>query len=80
MSESAVTFTDWERARLAQYAAATALTYIDHHLRGTNGRSGKSGLFPHEQEEMERWKALSEKLSVSASTPHTPTGESKPDD
>lgn len=47
--------TEWERSKLSQHASANALTYMGHHARG--------GLFPNETEEMERWKALAEKLS-----------------
>lgn len=51
--------TEWERSKLSQYASGNALTYMGHHARG--------GLFPNEIEEMERWKALSEKLDRTAS-------------
>ena len=50
-----VELTEWGRTKLLQHAAATSLTYMGHHARG--------GLFPKEIEEMERWKALAEKLS-----------------
>lgn len=48
--------TEWERTKLSQYVAATALTYAGHHSRG--------GLFPHEAEDMERWDALFAKLKA----------------
>lgn len=54
-----INLTEWERQRLSTFASSTTLTYMGHH---ENGRNGKSGLFPHEQKEMELWKELSEKL------------------
>ena len=49
---------EWERLRLAQYVAGNALTYMSHYDRG--------GLKPNEVKEMERWKALSDKLKAPA--------------
>lgn len=49
-----IVLTEWERTRLAQHVSANALTYMRHHARG--------GLKPAEIEDMDRWKALSDKL------------------
>lgn len=54
--------TEWERSRLAQHVAGNALTYMGHHARG--------GLKPDEVAEMERWKALSDKLKTPARQPN----------
>ena len=50
----AVQLTDWERQQLSLHASTVALTYLGNNFRGA--------LFPHEVEEMERWKALSDKF------------------
>lgn len=59
----AVALTEWERTRLSQHASANALTYMGHHARG--------GLKPDEIEEMERWKALSDRLRPTSPAPQT---------
>lgn len=53
-----IVLTEWERTRLAQHVSANALTYMGHHARG--------GLKPVEIDEMDRWKALADKLQASA--------------
>lgn len=53
---NSVELTDWERQHLQMHAASNALTYAQHKTMG--------GLFPREVEEMERWKALAEKLKA----------------
>lgn len=58
--EKQITLTEWEREKLWWFAASNAATYTGHYVRGQHGGPK---LFPNEIVEMERWKALSDKLA-----------------